>query len=215
MTDRPIIFSAAMVRALLDGRKTQTRRVLRDDREDLEPPHVAKYASGACVMQIDPVDGNAFAFPGAAGAAVGDRLWVREAFAEVGAVDPPWTLYRASGYDKECARHGFDRTSIPPERTVRWRPSIHMPRAISRTTLIVTDVRVQRLQEISETDAMAEGVDPVLVPPDGGSCPHVEGFRDLWNSLHAKRPERLWDANPWVCAPTFRVIHQNIDERAT
>lgn len=107
--------------------------------------------------------------------------------------------------------HGFCWYDSDSESTLDnppWKPSIHMPRWANRITLTVTDVRVQRLQDIRENDAMAEGAPPVLVPPDGGSCPHVEGFRDIWNTIHG--PE-AWDANPWVAAISFTVQHGNID----
>ncbi len=86
-----------------------------------------------------------------------------------------------------------------------WRPSIHMPRAASRITLEITGVRVEKLQEISEADAMAEGATPVLVPPDGGSAPHVEGFRVLWESINGAGS---WDANPWVWVLEFRRLER-------
>jgi hypothetical protein len=104
-----------------------------------------------------------------------------------------------------------------------WRPTIFMPRWASRLTLIVTDVRVQRLQDISEGDARAEGVEHRTVTKLNGSDPqkwwfgHENGrataksaFRDLWDSLNAKRSYG-WDANPWVCAVTFTAHQRNID----
>lgn len=201
MTDRPIIFSAPMVRALLAGRKTQTRRKLRvptpfDPSDDIDAP--------ICSGFIEPLYRR------------GDRLYVRETHALVGSVDPGWLLFRANGYESECRRHGFD-IPYPPESKVRWRPSIHMPRWASRLTLIVTDVRVQRLQDITNADAIAEGIKRLHEP---------NGFRDylsddpdrrlamqpsfisLWNSLHG--PD-AWDQNPWVVAVSFDVRRGNID----
>lgn len=78
-------------------------------------------------------------------------------------------------------------------------------------TLVVTDARVQRLQEIGEADAVAEGAESILGPPDGGSAPHVEGFRELWNSLNADRGFGC-DSNLWVVSYTFRAIFGNIDQ---
>lgn len=90
-----------------------------------------------------------------------------------------------------------------------WKPSIHMPRWASRITLIVEVVKVERLQEISEESAMREGAAPVLVPPDGGGAPHVEGFRDIWTAINGAAS---WDANPWVAAIRFRPYLCNIDQ---
>jgi hypothetical protein len=192
MTDRGILFSATMVRALLDGRKTQTRRILR-------PPYgTLEYRPDGTWRPIC----TKF-FPG-------DRLYVREAFSyEAMDIDrngfmPPW--YWADG---NPTSGDFTRP----------KPSIHMPRWASRLTLTVTDVRVQRLKDISETDAEAEGVNPCLCGhqcPDGehGGCcamyDPVEAYRSLWNSLHG--PD-AWDANPWVCAVTFTVRRGNIDAK--
>ena len=195
MTDRPLIFSAPMVRALLDGRKTQTRRVLKPPYGTLEYLPTGTW---------EPICTKVFR---------GDRLYVREAHALVGTVDPQWVLYRADGYESECARHGFDRP-YPPEP--RWRPSIHMPRWASRLTLVVTDVRVQRLQEISEADAVAEGVTGRAYQARDGSwiadpkASFAGGFGCLWNSLYG--PD-AWDANPWVAAISFDVHRCNIDQR--
>jgi hypothetical protein len=83
-----------------------------------------------------------------------------------------------------------------------------MPRWASRLTLHVEAVRVERLQAISEADAMAEGATPILLPPDGGSSPHVEGFRARWNTLHG--PD-AWDENPEVVVLTFCVERRNIE----
>lgn len=153
MPDKPIIFSAPMVRALLAGSKMQTRRALKPQ------PGVLR---GDCGLPAALVSIDGYAVPGRVQPkrfpyAPGDRLYVREAHALVGNVDPPWVIYRASGYDEECIRLKFSRP-VPPEESIRWRPSIHMPRWASRITLTVTEVRVQRLQEISEADAVAEGI---------------------------------------------------------
>lgn len=211
MTDRPIIFSAQMVRALLVGRKTQTRRVLR--------PQLGNIA------QAFEFTTGSWRFVGHDGVRVyqsfrppfsnGDRLWVREAHALV-----PSSAYRMSDgvaqvidpsdRDYACVyREGWER-SAP-----RWRPSIHMPRWASRLTLIVTDVRVQRLQQISEEDAVAEGVmsdtdgwTDYLMPSTQCCQSARASFCSLWNSIHG--PE-AWDANPWLAAITFRTIRANID----
>ena len=188
MTDKPIIFSAPMVRALLDGRKTQTRRVLKP-----LPRRTIFFDPKTAVL-------DQFQEPPYA---TGDRLWVREAFSyELLDVDrngfmPPW--YWADGNPESG-----DFT--------RPKPSIHMPRWASRLTLLVTDVRVQRLREISEDDARAEGVCSTLTRfPDGGSIGHPASwhFEQLWGQIHGPG---AWDSNPWVCAITFDVQRGNIDD---
>jgi hypothetical protein len=84
-----------------------------------------------------------------------------------------------------------------------WRPAIHMPRWASRITLRITEVRVERLHAISEEDAEAEGAEPVLVPPDGGSAPHVEGFREIWERINGAD---AWDDSPWVWVVRFERV---------
>ncbi|MBN9272841.1 MAG: hypothetical protein J0J15_21885, partial [Mesorhizobium sp.] len=120
------------------------------------------------------------------------------------------------GYSAAVFREGFDRSGNPG-----WRPSIHLPRWASRLTLTVTDVRVQRLQDISEEDAQAEGCIKLKVT---GRAAEFTGsqylglhwpscrawYRDLWDSLNVARGFG-WDANPWVVAVTFAVAHRNID----
>jgi len=180
-----------MVRAILDDRKTQTRRIFHPPAPD----------TATCDISVQVATGEY-----RPRYAIGDRLWCRESFAveyEDGRV-----IYRQD----RAARYPrgpifYMASNYEPER---WRPSIHMPRWASRLTLTVTDVRVQRVQDISEADALAEGTEPVLVPPDGGSCPHVEGFRSLWDSLNAARGYD-WETNPWVTAITFTAERRNID----
>jgi hypothetical protein len=144
-----------------------------------------------------------------------DRLWVREAFCP------------RLGYPAPIAKPHYRADGDRPEWRGLWKPSIHMPRWASRLTLTVTDVRVQRLQEITEADAVAEGG-----IGENGEAPCGEGyrdaywfnhgqdhgesfdtprdsFRDLWNGLHGPA---AWDANPWVVALTFTVQRGNIDQ---
>lgn len=166
MSDRPIIFSGSMVRAILAARKTMTRRLATSPLRKCEP---------------------------------GDLLWVRETIATHAAAEPrvyakgdghPWgsPIYRATfggGMLPEC--EGF----------TKWRPSIHMPRWASRITLQVTGVKIERLQDISREDALAEGV-------DGGSGPGYDfalhAFKSLWEALHG---ETAWGENPDVIAISF------------
>ena len=233
MTDRPMLFSAPMIRALLAGRKTQTRRIVRfpvwaagcftdplkievETADDAgHGPEVICESTG-CLASL-PVRNK-----------VGDRLWVKEAHAVVGSGDPGLIVTRADY--PECVLAGYD--NVPPASEIRWRPSIHMWRHASRLTLTVTDVRVQRLQEISETDAIAEGLrgttkDGKLVKygiPDKDELPGSDdhgwpwaeweadpraAYATLWGKIHG--PES-WAANPWVSALTFSVDKRNIDQ---
>lgn len=224
MSDKPIIFSAPMIAALLAGTKTQTRRVLKpqpvvDGTTVTSPPHFHFHAKSVEERDRYLADISAYA--------PGDRLWVREAHAML-----PATAYRASigvgtiaqrehptdGYTAAVFREGFDRSGRP-----RWRPSIHMPRWASRLTLVVSDVRVQRLNDISKDDAKAEGLtrNPLAGPQAtaldcdwsfGGSMGHgsaVSAFAALWETIHGPGS---WTANPWVCALTFDVLRCNIDD---
>jgi hypothetical protein len=205
MRERPIIMSAPAVRAILAGTKTQTRRVVKIKNLDFVgggPRDGADWNDPSCwgfedcntgrnwaLASGDDVD-DIFACPYGV---PGDRLWVRETHLIVGGKDSadPRVVYRASN-------DGPDAWISPS-----WAPSIHMPRWASRLTLEITGVRVERLQNISEADAMAEGASPVLVPPDGGDQPHVVGYCDLWESINGPGS---WDANPWVWVVAFRRV---------
>jgi hypothetical protein len=215
MADRPIIFSAPMVLALLAGRKSMTRRLIKP------------MASGA-LRPGDMVVRWGADFGGQCACfrprfAPGDRLWVREQWSgarcwrNTKPADRVTGCYGGEVYVREDLWYWADGNPAagdyePP------RPSIHMPRWASRLTLTVTDVRVQRLNDISEADAVAEGVNPCL---EGHQCPNggyggccatydpVDAYATLWNSLHG--PD-AWAANPWVCALTFTVARGNIDE---
>lgn len=178
MKERPILFSAPMVRALLAGTKTQTRRALNER-------HLWHFIEGQGDLGICP-----YGQPG-------DRLWVREACMS----DPDrFTIYRAD----------WERYNVCD--TMRWRPSIHMPRWASRLTLTVTAVRVERLQEISCADAIAEGIAPAANSQtiDCDTPDPRDEFHALWDRLHG---EGAWDANPEVVAITFAVRKGNIDDR--
>lgn len=191
MKERPILFSSSMVRAILDGSKTQTRRVVKQDREGLLDcePHPAWDAFWQCVA-------CPYGKPG-------DRLWVRETFAIV-----PRTAYaRSDGvqqtlrpdddHDAAIYRAGWDRSN----GGFRWRPSIHMPRWASRILLEIADVRVERLQDISEADAKAEGAHNHKY--NGLDLAYARAYSDLWESING--PDS-WAANPWVWVVEFRRI---------
>lgn len=198
MADLPIIFSGPMVRALLDERKTQTRRS--------HPPE-PRFAPDGCTQPdlggrpcwwdywaSDRAETHRFKLP----YAVGDRLYVREAVTWVSAWG--WR-YRADNDDLTEKRATGE--------VYKLTPSIHMPRAASRLTLTVTDVRVQRLQDISEADAVAEGCRGYISPDGEDGVSPQEEYRALWNSLNGPG---AWEANPWVAAYTFTVARGNIDQ---
>lgn len=213
MADRPILFSAQMVRALLAGRKTQTRRILK--------PQPTINSAGLLVWESarDFVQGTPSDLAVAQRINVGDRLWVKEAFraqeefdhlspraivetfeTEIGFASFP-TFYEA---DRKCDDWTIEIWQQSPPG--RLRASMHMPRCASRLTLSVTDVRVERLQNISEADAEAEGVTLGF-----GGGPIVEDYFSLWNSINGPFAA---SENPWVAAYTFSVERKNIDEVA-
>lgn len=187
MTDKPIIFSAPMVRALLEGRKTMTRRVLWP-----QPVEGAQFQGidrdGKALFTVGCIYGKQSLIY-----APGDRLWVREAHV----LTPAGVAYVADGVDHYGAGG-----------KLRKRPSIHMPRWASRLTLTVTEVRVQRLHDISAEDAVAEGWPGPKTDIGYSVSKPLQWFPDLWNSLHG--PD-AWDANPWCVAVSFKVQKGNID----
>ena len=224
MKSRPILFSAPMIRALLAGTKTQTRRVV-----EPQPP-IGHAWSGWCVSSTHRADEGKATWAAGTGPFLsdvhrvscpygqpGDRLWVRETFItgyemdpngyfktdEAGEyIDKVW--YRATDPDLDW---WVDDVICEP----KWRPSIFMPRALSRLTLEVVSVRVERLQEISEADAAAEGVTAVssggitLFTTTGVDCFQTakDAYAALWESINGPGS---WDANPWVWVVEFKLV---------
>lgn len=237
MTDRPIIFSAPMVRALLGGRKTQTRRLVRDvparpadDNLKHEPRHHQPYLDSYCSEKKttanprgmsrdwawwtrDDRPGPTFRVP----AIPGDRMYVREAWSHTGT--GVWTIEDARRAE-HCNGHTIYRATDEFDAGTKFWPSIHMPREFSRLTLIVEGVKVERLHDISADDAWAEGVERLDRPAEfsmpwrdytgrhPGTMGPRECFASLWESLHGGAS---WTANPFVVAMTFRVVAGNID----
>lgn len=215
MKERPILFSAPMVRAILEGRKTQTRRIMK-----VQPPHDARVT----VAHYSPIvidrhgvlhgkevfgalwDGGECCLRSPYGAP-GDMLWVRETWAALWPSDSPVPLqecdieYRADlppGCKDGPGEWPADTLDDP--EAPRWRPSIHMPRWASRITLRITDIQVERLQDISCPDAEAEGFGH-HAGLTGGQV--REAFALLWNSINGPG---AWDANPWVWAISFERV---------
>ena len=216
MKERPIIFKGEMVRAILDGRKTQTRRVIKPQPVcDLDGAYFDAYNDGPQWNWWLP-DGRMckghdivrcpFGAPG-------DLLWVRECWT---IFEPP--LEYEGGCNIEESLKGINndylkrcevayRADGEQDGPVRWRPSIHMPRWASRITLEVKDVRVERVQDISAKDAKKEGDKERSGHPEfyafGPEC-HRRWFSHLWNSINAKRGYS-WESNPWVWVVEFEV----------
>lgn len=199
MKAKPIIFSGPMVRAILDGRKTQTRRIVKPrsyicDVEHGIPFEMTEDGPQSILSPYQP----------------GDLLWVREAFRYVrtlgvaGAEGDPEVIEYRCGPEVKSFQKGI------------WKPSIHMPREASRITLEVTNVRCERLQDISEADAIAEGVERFVMPNSGrvafqnynkhafDYCDKaLSSFASLWQSIHG--PDS-WNANPFVWVYEFRRV---------
>lgn len=230
MTIRPIIFSAPMVRALLEGRKTQTRRIVNgvppspgmdNVYPGNTPRHPAPYLDAYCSRERTPENprgmsenwcywtrddrcGPQFKVP----YVPGDLLWVKEAFA----LPLQWDDF-PPGLSRGPVRWRADDLRDLSDQG-KWRPGMFMPRWASRLTLTVTDVRVQRLQEIDEQDAFSEGVYALpngSLTHDGviGSDSGVDAFARLWRMIHGPG---AWDQNPRVVAVTFDVHKVNVDQ---
>ena len=191
MRERPILFSAPMVRAILDGRKTQTRRIMKPQPEkvggfwQMPPPFGAMWSDNC--KRVPVVSGHSLATRNRYGQP-GERLWVKETFTEGEGV-----IYR-----EDWDRHD----AITGALDGLWKPSIFMPRRFSRITLEIEAVRVERLQGISEADAFVEGCEPLPEKPND-IFQYTKGYQKLWNSING--PDS-WDANPWVWVVQFKRI---------
>jgi hypothetical protein len=197
VAERPILFSGPMVPAILDGRKTQTRRVIKP-----QPPVGTRGV-------YRPFGGELNNWQGARGDLIawygqcphgqeGDRLWVRETFT----VQPQSAI---SSRDLVFYRADVGNTYLDG----KWKPSIFMPRWANRILLDVAEVRAQRLQEISEADAAEEGVgawfeDHPHPEWDGDPNEYRKGFQELWDAINGNN--HPWSKNPWVWAVTFKKI---------
>jgi hypothetical protein len=209
--ERPILFSGPMVRAILDGRKTQTRRVVKPQ-PDAGPNGTMVDLGGASFGLLDGSLSGEWRCPFGA---PGDRLWVRETFYDYDAGEPApqgatdfhtdalldeRIEYRATPWTHEFA---------DPEECGPWTSSIHMPRWASRITLEVTDVRVGRVQAITAADCIAEGIASRGMDSNGpniaSAMMYIEDYKTLWDSLNAKRGYG-WNVNPWAWAVSFARV---------
>lgn len=233
MKERPILFSAPMVRALLDGSKTQTRRVIkphpRDDAFCLLDHGEGWWPYRSEDGESANVDNMEYPFVCPYGQP-GDRLWVRETWQGPLFDDKQDHLYREDPTPFQNPQHcvyaadGGDAPefmTMDDELVCRWRPSIHMNRWASRILLEVVSVRVERLNDCSKSDALAEGIhsyehfwrdceysipDIAYEPVKGArirySCP-VQAYQALWESINGAGS---WDANPWVWVVEFKRV---------
>ncbi|EOM9828990.1 hypothetical protein ACNGWT_004992 [Klebsiella pneumoniae] len=192
ITERGMIFNAEMVRALLSGRKTQTRRIIKPQPEatlsgSLSGKWLSRPLNGLLLPKIEDI---AIHCPFGS---VGDRIWVREAFrVHSRATDVATLVYKASERNSwtEQTRRVPVAVCNKPATPEKWTPSLHMPRWASRILLEITGVRVERLRSMSQDDARAEGVIAASGPMEAGLA-----FRELWDSIYG---EESWKANPWV-----------------
>lgn len=226
MRERPILFNADMVRAVLDGRKTQTRRIIQER-------HLYSGGRTAGNWPVHMPEGEEgekariWAEGNSPFGAVGDRLWVRETWSDVNLEGASAVAYRADE-GLRCLTNDNDDGDEDDPRIEKysfanwypdlisgtegiWRPSIHMPRWASRITLEITGVRVERMYDISEADARAEGVEQLR----GGFWRHYQpgwtqhqlsargSFVTLWKSIYG---EESWQANPWVWVIEFKRV---------
>lgn len=209
MKERPILFSGPMVKAILSGNKTQTRRTIKFNppfNHASAWPFVNKFPDGWWVWtDFNPTEkdlailrqnGNGRPCPFGQ---PGDRLWVRES----------WRLTTTDDcacYDPCGCKVGlpvYRATADDPD--AKWKPSIHMPRWVSRITLEITGVKVERLQDISDDDCMAEGIEPCNCIEGCDICAKSfqEDYQQLWESINGKGS---WDANPWVWVVEFKEV---------
>ncbi|EDW1731192.1 hypothetical protein S726_003291 [Salmonella enterica subsp. enterica] len=220
MKERGMIFNAEMVRAILDGRKTQTRRIMA-----IQPEHSelglrrvidskngrdnGKYFWSQSDARGLKMRSKVFGCPYGE---VGDRIWVRETWqvihdhidesshVEYRTYAPSIPKEKDRYWHAVYAEHFGDESR--EDRGFPWRPAIHMPRWASRITLEITDVRVERLRGLSEEDAKSEGI----IPSAGGVLPGWEyriNFRDLWMDIYGTDN---WEANPWVWVIEFKRV---------
>jgi hypothetical protein len=199
--EKPILFSSPMVKAILDGRKTQTRRIMKPQPEHFEQyPHWRWTTPQLRKDGLGPFAIDSGDRPGIFGKYVpGETLWVRETWGPRTEQGKPvesrhYVKYRADFIDDSPPADGMDWHTYED----KWRPSIFMPRWASRITLELTDVHVERVQDITGDDCLLEGIKPQGI---GSDMAMVAAFRELWESINGKGS---WESNPWVWVVSFR-----------
>lgn len=201
MTERGMIFNSEMVRAILDGRKTQTRRPVKFPVHDKNLGCELAGNELAGELSAGNYLNSAFGKPG-------DRIWVRETWQAIHDYCDENGHVDERRYARSIPRHRGNYwhpvyeeawgNESREDREFPWRPSIHMPRWASRILLEITDVRVERLRSMSQDDARAEGVIAASGPMEAGLA-----FRELWDSIYG---EESWKANPWVWVIEFKRV---------
>ncbi len=218
MTERGVIFNAEMVRAVLDGSKTQTRRAVKFPFRDKN--FGCELSGNELAAEVSAGDYRNCPF-----GAVGDRLWVRETFMNLKGTGIESTTGQFEGFayraDTPTGSYG---DMVRKDYGLKWTPSIHMPRWASRITLEITGVRVERLNSISEDDAAAEGVGSAVwfagkgVPEEQWTslgehgayrASHINSFATLWESIYGADS---WQANPWVWVIEFKRVENGSHE---
>lgn len=220
--EHPILFSAPMVQGLLAGRKTQTRRIVKVPRGYSAPNAASSWtdfttqADGTptwLVRRTGDIKGESCKWMPCPYGQTGDHLWVRETCGRDG--DGGY-VYRADcspflNVELSNRADEFEHDCRNDEGWARWIPSIHMPRVASRITLEITDVRIERLHDITEQDAIAEGApdyeEGIDAPPpdDSYQWSYIASFTRLWESINGKGS---WAANPWVWAISFKRVEE-------
>lgn len=174
MEERPILFSGPMVRAILAGTKTQTRRTVKFPKsgsiEGTTNSRTGIFTPYQCPYGVP-----------------GDRLWVKET----------WSLTTTPDGEKIVPLYAADYTAREYESLKPWKPSIFMPRRLSRITLEITGIRVERVQDISQADAIAEGTPPIK------GLAERDAYQVLWESINGAES---WAANPWVWVIEFKKV---------
>ncbi|EKT3118015.1 hypothetical protein QD871_005067 [Salmonella enterica] len=203
MKERGMIFNTEMVNAILSGRKTQTRRPIKWKQTRFT--EIAERDDGSLWPWAEDCERGGDIWFACPYGEIGDRIWVRETFrVHSRATDVATLVYRASvrnSWTEQTHRVPIavcDKPATPE----KWTPSIHMPRWASRILLEITDVRVEKLRDLSEEDAKSEGI----TPPAGGVLPGWEyriNFRDLWMDIYGTDS---WEANPWVWVIEFKRV---------
>ena len=202
MKEHPILFNTEMVKAILDGRKTQTRRIIKNIPSflnvEMDKDYRAVFYENVWKIRhmLCPYG------------KIGDRLWVRETWCDYIPQkkqvsnnyrgDDRQVIYKAS--HKMADMEGFEDMVL--EQDIKWKPSIFMPRWVSRINLEITDIRVERVLDISEEDAKSEGVNRF---EGKDTYSYAVSFAGLWDSINAKRGYG-WEINPWVWIIVFKII---------
>ncbi|ECO3893915.1 hypothetical protein FX632_16760 [Salmonella enterica subsp. enterica] len=201
MSERGMIFNAEMVNAILSGRKTQTRRPIKWKQTRFT--EIAERDDGSLWPWAEDCERGGDIWFACPYGEIGDHIWVRETFrVHSRATDVATLVYRASVRNSWTEQTHRVPVAVcnKPATPEKWTPSIHMPRWASRITLEITDVRVERLNSISDSDASKEGC--CIADMESGDC-LSDVFARLWTSIYG---DDSWQANPWVWVIEFKRV---------